>query len=474
MDLDAGDPAALRSRLTDELVAAGRIRTEPVERAFRAVPRHAFLPGTALDVVYADEAVPTKWAADGRPISSSSQPAVMAMMLEQLGVAPGQRVLEIGAGTGYNAALIAHLVGPTGQVVTVDVDADVADQARENLTTAGVSGVTVVCADGAAGFAPAGPYDRIIVTAGAWDLAPAWWEQLAAGGRLVVPLSLRGGIQRSVAFDADGDGWEAVSIVDCGFMPLRGALAEPGGPRLLGDEPGLLIGVDDDRVLDTAALYAALTRPGELVPTGVRVGRGDLWGGLALWLALHEPDLALLSAIGPAVELGLVPALLAFRSQTMTMGLVGTAELAMLTRLAPSTPDPDLSTLGTSTSDPASPDPSTSEPASLDPSTSGSASPDPSTSDLSGADPSTPDPESSTPESSTPDAELAVRGFGASGRGDELANRLAAQVRAWDARGRPATNQLRLRAYPAGSHPDHTGTVIDKRHTRLELHWLES
>ncbi|MGH3885395.1 MAG: methyltransferase domain-containing protein [Pseudonocardiaceae bacterium] len=101
---------------------------------------------------------------------------------------PGHRVLEIGAGTGYNAALLAHLVGPAGKVTTVDIDSKVVRGARECLAAAGYRGVSVVCGDGEFGYSDHAPYDRIVVTAGAWDLPPAWVDQLAAGGRLVVPL----------------------------------------------------------------------------------------------------------------------------------------------------------------------------------------------------------------------------------------------------------------------------------------------
>src|SRR2546428_12794983 len=98
--------------LVDSLKASGCIRTPLVEAAFRAVPRHLFLPGTPLDLVYSDEAIPTK-RFDGATVSSSSQPAIMAFMLEQLQLEPGHRVLEVGAGTGYNAALMGHIVGET-------------------------------------------------------------------------------------------------------------------------------------------------------------------------------------------------------------------------------------------------------------------------------------------------------------------------------------------------------------------------
>jgi protein-L-isoaspartate(D-aspartate) O-methyltransferase len=186
------DPAArLQQELIGALKAAGVVHDQPVEGAFRSVPRHLFLPGVALEEVYRDQAIVTK-RVDGFRVSSSSQPTIMAVMLEQLGVQPGQRVLEIGAGTGYNAALLAHLVGETGQVVTMDIDDDIVQAARRNLLAAGFERVQVISGDGALGHAAGAPYDRIILTVGAWDVAPAWWDRLRPGGRLVLPLALRG------------------------------------------------------------------------------------------------------------------------------------------------------------------------------------------------------------------------------------------------------------------------------------------
>ena len=111
----------LHQALVDQLTKNGSITTSAVEAAFRAVSRHLFLPHVPPEHVYQDQAIPTKYD-EGRAISSSSQPTIMAIMLEQLALAPGHRVLEIGAGTGYNAALMAHIVGDTGQVVTMDVN----------------------------------------------------------------------------------------------------------------------------------------------------------------------------------------------------------------------------------------------------------------------------------------------------------------------------------------------------------------
>jgi protein-L-isoaspartate(D-aspartate) O-methyltransferase len=226
IDVGAPDPSALRQRLVQALRDEGAIRTEAVAAAMGGVPRHLFIPDAPIEAAYRNEAVRTK-VERGEAVSSASQPSIVAIMLEQLVVEPGDRVLEIGAGTGYNAALLAHLSGPGGQVISVDIDDDVVRSAQEHLATADAAGVRVERGDGAAGFAEGAPYDRIIVTAAAWDIAPAWREQLAPDGRLVLPLILANGQHRSVAFRLEEDRLVSTSIRFCMFMPLRGALAGP-------------------------------------------------------------------------------------------------------------------------------------------------------------------------------------------------------------------------------------------------------
>ena len=238
--------ARMRDRMVAEVSAGGQPVSDAVAQAMRVVPRHLFLPEVPAELAYRDDAIVTRRDPNGQPTSSSSQPKIMAIMLDQLGLAPGHRVLEIGAGTGYNAALMKHLVGPGGTVVTVDLDEEVAAEAAAHLGAAGYPDVTVVAADGAAGYPPGAPYDRIIATVGVSDLAPAWLAQLGPGGRIVVPLDLRGS-QRSVAFERDPDGpaesgrpevWRSRSVVPCGFMRMRGSLAGPERTRVTGDYPG--------------------------------------------------------------------------------------------------------------------------------------------------------------------------------------------------------------------------------------------
>ena len=208
---------------------SGRLCSPAVEEAFRAVPRHLFLPGVPLARAYADEAVATQ-AVDGVTTSSASQPSMMAIMLAQLDLLPGHRVLEIGAGTGYNAALMARLVGRQGHVVSVDIDADLVYGAARHLAAAEVSDVELVCGDGALGHPPGAPYDRIVLTVGSGDVRPEWVAQLAPGGRLLLPLALRG-TQVSVALDLGADGaLRSASVHRCSFVRLRGvgAVSEAG------------------------------------------------------------------------------------------------------------------------------------------------------------------------------------------------------------------------------------------------------
>ena len=215
--------------------------------------RHWFLPDAALDDVYRDLALVTHRDEHGVPVSSSSQPALMALMLEQLTVQPDMAVLEIGTGTGYNAALLGHLVGTGGTVVTIDVDPAVTGPAERHLASAGASNVEVVTADGWR-LETGTRFDRIEVTVGAWDLSPAWLGALEPGGVLVVPIWLRAGQQASVAFREVGGRLESVSVVPCGFMRMRGPGAGEPTYRRLGSWTVTLDHASPDRVDVLAAL----------------------------------------------------------------------------------------------------------------------------------------------------------------------------------------------------------------------------
>jgi protein-L-isoaspartate(D-aspartate) O-methyltransferase len=157
------------------------------QRALRIVPRHEFVPGTHLAAAYADDAIVIKWKR-GLPASSISQPTMVARMLEMLDVHTGDRVLEIGTGSGYNAALLAELVGKSGRVVSLELDGALAQDARAVLDSIGYRQIDVVNTDGRNGWPGAAPYDRIIATASVTGLEAAWIDQLRDVGRLIVPL----------------------------------------------------------------------------------------------------------------------------------------------------------------------------------------------------------------------------------------------------------------------------------------------
>jgi protein-L-isoaspartate(D-aspartate) O-methyltransferase len=218
-----GDAAERAAAMVEALRGRHCITSPAVAEAFRSVPRHVFVPRTPLSEVYSfDTVVPTHFDAEGLSISSSSAPNIMAIMLEQLRVGPALSVLEIGAGTGYNAGLLSHLVGAQGRVVTVDLDDDITTEAREHLHAAGIDGVRVVRGDGWLGSGTAETFDRIILTVGVAEISPHWFEQLNVGGVLVMPLALRPGLQVVVAFVRDAGGLRSESLNLCGFMRLRG------------------------------------------------------------------------------------------------------------------------------------------------------------------------------------------------------------------------------------------------------------
>ena len=338
------DAADLHRALVDGLVARGIITDARVEAAFRAVPRHLFLPGLPLEEVYRDTFIVTK-RIDGEAVSSSSQPEIMAIMLEQLAVAPGHRVLEIGAGTGYNAALLAHLAGERGEVVTLDVDEDLAVSARAHLAAAGFARVRVICADGGLGFADGAPWDRIILTVGAWDMTPAWREQLGPAGRLVLPLALGGG-QRTIAFTPAADHLASVSLRDCMFMPLRGAFAAPAERVRLGTDPSVELFVHEPGAVDAGAVRAMLDQPATDADTGIEVTLRELYGGAIQWLAVRERAFVWLLARGEGCDTVPVPLLYATPGQARsTAGLVDGGAACFLTR-PPGAPPPARFTLG--------------------------------------------------------------------------------------------------------------------------------
>ncbi|WP_456420843.1 protein-L-isoaspartate(D-aspartate) O-methyltransferase [Thermococcus sp.] len=167
-------------RTVDNLVREGIIRSEAVRRAFLRFPRHLFVEERYRKYAHLDEPLPIP---AGQTISA---PHMVAIMLELAELKPGMNVLEIGTGSGWNAALISELVKT--DVYTLERIPELVEFARKNLQRAGVKNVHVFLGDGTLGFPPKAPYDRIIVTAGGPDIPKPLIEQLKPGGKMIIPV----------------------------------------------------------------------------------------------------------------------------------------------------------------------------------------------------------------------------------------------------------------------------------------------
>jgi protein-L-isoaspartate(D-aspartate) O-methyltransferase len=199
--------AALRHRgITDERVLA----------AIAAVPRKAFVDPAHTDDAYEDQALPI---ACGQTIS---QPYVVAYMTEKLGLTPELDVLEIGTGSGYQAAVLARLAR---HVYTIERHEPLLAEALRRFQALGISTITAIAGDGSLGWPDARAFDRIIVTAAATQVPQALLDQLRPGGRMILPLGARPFRQRLVLFDKTGDGVQTTNLLAVRFVPLVG---DPG------------------------------------------------------------------------------------------------------------------------------------------------------------------------------------------------------------------------------------------------------
>ncbi|MFE9601452.1 methyltransferase, FxLD system [Streptomyces hokutonensis] len=273
------EAARLRNALVDQIREAGYARTPAVETALRTVPRHLFVPDAPLADAYANAPVNIKYDTDGTSISCASQPAVVALMLDQLEALPGECILELGAGTGYNAALLAHLVGERGHVTTIDVDDDLVEGARAHLDAAGFTNVEALTRDGAVGHAEGAPYDRIIATVGAHGVPHAWLDQLAPGGRLVVPQRLKGSVSRSIAYEQRDGRWTSVGSRMNTFMPLRRGIADDDRRVIpLSKDGTVRLQAPAGQPIDADALTGVLEQP-----------RTEEWTGMTV-RAMESPE----------------------------------------------------------------------------------------------------------------------------------------------------------------------------------------
>ncbi|KPM57672.1 methyltransferase, FxLD system [Frankia sp. B2] len=306
---------SLRHAMVDRLAAdheAKRLVLRPeVEAALRTVPRELFTPGLSLEEAYDVNAAVLKKMRGAEAISSVSAPYLIAEMIGQaanaLGGLEGRHALEIGSG-GYNASLLSELVGPSGSVTTVDIDPEITSRAVACLAAAGYTDVTVVCADAEHPVEPVRQYDLIIVTVGAWDIPPAWRDQLTEDGVLVVPLRTFG-MTRSWALRRRGDRLVSESRRQCGFVSMQGDGAHE--MRYLDIAEGVHLRVDEDRRVDhdPAVVGALLAQPREEAWTGLSLPPVTILADLDLWLATrltYETHFVVLSAQATAVKSGIV------------------------------------------------------------------------------------------------------------------------------------------------------------------------
>lgn len=213
-----------RERLIEELIQEGVLREPEVIRAMLSVPREEFVPEELSESAYIDSPLPSK---DGQTISA---PHMVAMMCQLLKLAVGQKVLEVGAGTGYHAAVCAEIVAPVkapkvnrGHVYAVERVRSLVEFAISNLGKCSYSDrVTIIEGDGTLGYSMQAPYDRILVTAAAPSVPPPLKMQLKDGGRMVMPVGEAYSIQDLMIVERAGDTYKEKSYGGCVFVPLFG------------------------------------------------------------------------------------------------------------------------------------------------------------------------------------------------------------------------------------------------------------
>jgi len=217
----AGELVAERERMVRETIEVpsdgrSRVAHSGVLDAMRAVPRHAFVPDDQRPRAYADSPLPI---GHGQTIS---QPYIVALMTELLELTPQSKVLEIGTGSGYQAAVLAHL---TPSVYSIEIIMPLAELAGRTLRDQGYSEVRFRQGDGYFGWKEEAPFDAIIVTCAAGHLPPPLWEQLKPGGRIVIPIGGPFEVQRLVVVTKTPDGQrQSKTVTSVSFVPMTGDL----------------------------------------------------------------------------------------------------------------------------------------------------------------------------------------------------------------------------------------------------------
>lgn len=209
--------AVLRQQMVEEQIKARDIKNEKVLQAMLKVPRHRLVPDNVLDKVYGDHPLPIGY---GQTIS---QPYIVALMTESLNISKGDKVMEIGTGSGYQAAVLAEI---SDEVYSIEIIYELAERARKNLSKLGYKNIKVKNADGYFGWEEYAPFDAIIVTAAANHVPPPLLEQLKDGGRLVIPLGETLRFQTLTLITKKGNETETRFITGCRFVPMTGKVQE--------------------------------------------------------------------------------------------------------------------------------------------------------------------------------------------------------------------------------------------------------
>ncbi len=213
-----------RERLVKRLIEEGVLKKPEVIRAMLRVPREEFVPQELKEHAYIDSPLPTL---EGQTISA---PHMVAMMCELLDLRKGQKVLEVGAGTGYHAAVCAEIVAPLdipleerGHVYAIERLSRLVDFARKNLEHTNFGDrVTIIEGDGTLGYPEAAPFDRILVTAAAPRIPPPLKAQLSDGGKIVIPVGEAYSIQDLILVERTGNSYREYTCGGCVFVPLYG------------------------------------------------------------------------------------------------------------------------------------------------------------------------------------------------------------------------------------------------------------
>lgn len=215
--------------------------SEATRKAFLDTPRHLFIkryrlwrvPEVWFDVneenleehlatLYSDQPLALISDDEQRVPSTISQPSLVLYMLDMLSLEPGHKVFELGAGSGWNAALMGHLVGAEGHVYSLEIIPEMAQRARDAIESLGRKNVSIITADGGEGYEAAAPYDRVIFTAGTYDLPSHFYEQIKEDGLLLIVIKNEGGGDNLFLLRKTGNHFESLESLLCGFVPMTG------------------------------------------------------------------------------------------------------------------------------------------------------------------------------------------------------------------------------------------------------------